>query len=102
MNRLAELLAALRAEEAMPEDWDAQISEAYEYDMSVPTAKISDLETALAAKDAEITALKVHNYELLMGAGPVEDEPAEDTAEDVEEDFTTEDLFGDVDEEKEN
>lgn len=100
--KFAEMLAAMLAGETLPEDWGSQITEAYEYDMSVPGAKVTELEAALAAKDAEITALKVHNYELLMSdAGSADniDGDADDTVDTDDEEITTDDLFGDPDEE---
>lgn len=99
--RFAEILAALMGGEALPEDWGNQITEAYEYDMSVPGAKVGELEAMLAAKDAEITALKVHNYELLMSAGDSvgDTDPTDDDNPTDDEEITTDDLFGDPEEE---
>lgn len=95
-----DLLASLIAEETMPENWGDQVTEAYEFDLSVPNAKVGELEALLAAKDAEITALKVRNYELLE-YGNTERDGEEGLADEVvtDEDLTTEDLFTDPDEE---
>lgn len=75
---------------------------AYTDDLSVPAAKISVLETDLAAALAEIDRLKAHNYDLLMQI-PAEGAPAsEDDNESEDDDSEDEDtpqgvdgLFGD-------
>lgn len=93
------LLAALLSEDSLPENWGDQITEAYEFDLSVPNAKVGDLETQLAAKDAEIAALKIRNYELLEYGNTEHDEADEDATEVADEDLTTEDLFTDPEDE---
>ena len=99
--KIEEILALLLSSEQLPEDWDSQIREAYEYDMSVPTAKVSSLEQLLAQKDEEIARLKIHNYDLLMNGVQEETEDEEENEEtEVEEDFTTDSLFADEEEDK--
>lgn len=98
MNKLAEILAALSAAESFPDDWDTQITEAYEFDLGIPNAKVSSLEEIIAQKDAEIARLKIHNYDLLMN-GSIENVEEVEEVEEVDEELTTDDLFGDEEEE---
>lgn len=92
-----DLLAALFAGEVMPDDSVNQITEAYEFDMSIPRAQIDELGAQLALKDAEITALKLRNYELLEN-GSNDDTVVEEDNETVDTDITTDDLFTDPEE----
>ena len=91
------LLAAIAAEETMPENWGEQLTEAYELDLSIPGAKVDDLVTQLEAKDAEIAALKIRNYELLEYGAANDTETVdelEDELDNDDENITTDDLFG--------
>ena len=92
-----DLLAALFAGDTMPEDGANQITEAYEFDMSIPRAQVDDLNAQLALKDAEIVALKLRNYELLENGSNGDTDVEEDT-DDTDTDITTDDLFTDPEE----
>ena len=97
MDYLA-LLDALFGAETMPDDARDRLAggfEAYELDTSSAAAKVVELETALAAAQAEISALKVYNFDKLMngdiGGNPEGGDDDDETA------ITVDDLFGDPD-----
>jgi hypothetical protein len=64
-------------------DISAGISSEYDADMSVPTAKIAEMETAMAAIAAELQATKAANWDLLQtaAAGSADDDTPDDTAD---------------------
>ena len=67
---------------AYPESFLPDIQAAYADDMSIPDARIQVLEADLAAAQAEVIALKAHNYELLVSAPVVADDSTEESDED--------------------
>ena len=80
MPKVTDLLSSLGVAEdgistVYPETFVADIQSAYDEDFSIPAARISVLEVDLAAAQAEILALKAHNYELMVSV------PAEPDAE---------------------
>ena len=106
MAKFLEIIAALsEAGGEYPETMFDDLLTAYDEDLSVPTAKINDLETASAAAIAEanttIAALKSQNYDLLMsvgasgnaGGGTGDDD--EELSDETDSDITPESLFGD-------
>lgn len=78
----------------------ADLTSAYTEDMSVPAAKIAELESALAESTAAIAELKARNYDLLIAvSGPSgeSDDTGVINSDDDDEDsegITTDDLFG--------
>lgn len=79
MPKVTDLLDSLGVAEdgistVYPETFTTDIRAAYEEDFSIPAARISVLEADLAAAQAEILALKAHNYELMVSV-PAEVEP---------------------------
>lgn len=100
MAKLLEIINSLGVGEdgvttAYPETFIADITGAYEEDMSFPTAKIGVLEAENAALAQENMLLKAHNYELLTLMPSSDDaveelveEPGEDTEETIDSLFT--------------
>lgn len=88
---------------AYPETFLTDLSNAFAEDMSIPVAKIDVLTAENAALQQENTLLKAHNYELLVqipadGGGDNAPEGSEDSDDsDDSDDVTTDDLFGDSD-----
>lgn len=73
MPKVTDLLDSLGVAEdgistVYPETFTSDIRAAYDEDFSIPAARISVLEADLAAAQAEILALKAHNYELMVAA----------------------------------
>jgi len=74
-----------------PETFVDDIRAAYADDFSIPDARIQVLESDLKAANAEILALKAHNYELMVSApanesGVDADESDPDNGEDNDDD----------------
>lgn len=90
---------------AYPETFIDDARSAYDADMSIPAARVSVLESDLAAAQQEIMMLKAHNYELITQVPSDEPEtPGDDNAADENdepEDEGTDSLFGSNDD-KEN
>jgi len=89
MPKVTDLLDSLGVAEdgistVYPETFVGDIRAAYDEDFSIPAARISVLEADLAAAQAEILALKAHNYELMVSV-PAEEPDAEPEAEPDEE-----------------
>lgn len=85
MPKVTDLLSSLGVAEdgistVYPDTFVEDITAAYAEDMSIPDARISVLEADLAAAQAEILALKAHNYELMVSvpADEPDDEPADE------------------------
>lgn len=85
MPKVTDLLSSLGVAEdgistVYPDTFVDDIAAAYAEDMSIPDARISVLEADLAAAQAEILALKAHNYELMVSvpADEPDDEPTDD------------------------
>lgn len=89
---------------AYPDTFTADLTAAYDEDMSIPAARVEVLEADLLAAKAEILSLKAHNYELITQV-PVESEtpePTDDNADDDDEtDKGVDSLFGDDKKDKE-
>ena len=97
MAKFTDLLASLGVAEdgistAYPETFTADITAAYDEDMSIPAAKIAVLESELAAANDEILTLKAHNYELLIQS------PVDGDENEIESDVTDGDDENDTDE----
>lgn len=110
MPKVLDLLSSLGVAEdgistVYPDTFSTDIAAAYEDDFSIPAARISVLEADLAAAQAEILALKAHNYELMVSApvegGDVEEEPEEpdDSDSDNDDSSGVEGLFTKKDDE---
>lgn len=83
MATIAEMLAAIKDTENPIEDADAFIAgivKAHEDEISVRDAKVNQTLEAVKAKEAELTKLKVHNYDLIQCI-PVADKPDENDKE---------------------
>ena len=99
MAKVTDLLSSLGVAEdgistVYPDTFVGDISAAYDEDMSIPAARISVLEADLAAAQAEILALKAHNYELMVSV-PAEEPDAEPEGEpDAEEPDDNDDTSG--------
>lgn len=90
MAKVTDLLSSLGVAEdgistVYPDTFVADIQSAYDEDFSIPAARISVLESDLAAAQAEILALKAHNYELMVSVPATTDE-TEDESDDSESD----------------
>lgn len=86
MAPLPDYLASLVGEDGaslLDPDISAGISSEYDADMAVPTAKIAEMETALAAALADLQATKAANWDLLQtsAAGSADDDTPTDTAD---------------------
>lgn len=100
MARFQEMIDSLGMGEdgltAYPDTFTADLSAAYDEDMSIPAARVEVLEADLLAANAEILRLKAHNYELItqVPVEPETPETADDNAGDNEEtDEGVESLF---------
>lgn len=92
MPKVTDLLSSLGVAEdgistVYPETFVTDIQSAYDEDFSIPAARISVLEVDLAAAQAEILALKAHNYELMVSVPATDsDSDNEDQSEDSDSD----------------
>ena len=84
---------------AYPDNFIADLTAAYDDDMSIPTAKIEVLMAENAALAQENTLLKAHNYELIVQNPSTDDGGSDDGSDDsddgddTDDDVTTNDLF---------
>lgn len=86
---------------AYPDTFIDDLRGAYTDDMSIPDAQIQVLTAENAGLKQEVILLKAHNYELITQV-PSEDVGSDndsdnDSDDDSDEDVTTDDLFGDDD-----
>lgn len=98
MPKVTDLLSSLGVAEdgistVYPDTFVGDITAAYDEDMSIPAARISVLEADLAAAQAEILALKAHNYELMVSV-PADEPDAEPEGEPEEEPDDNDDNSG--------
>lgn len=93
MARFDEILEHYGSEDSEYPDAET-LRQAYDEDMSIPAAKIAELEQANAEANTVVAELKARNYDLLISAPSNDDSPSEpDDEEDPEKTITTDDLF---------
>lgn len=90
---------------AYPETFMADAQSAHAEDLSIPVAKIAVLEAENAALVAEVSALKAHNYDLIMQVPATDDDGSLSTDDDTDDDgtdndTTPDDLFGEDDDDE--
>lgn len=89
MAKVTDLLSSLGVAEdgistVYPETFLTDIQTAYDEDFSIPAARVSVLENDLAAAQAEILALKAHNYELMVSVPATESDVESENQEESE------------------
>jgi hypothetical protein len=99
MARFSDILSSLGVAEdgistAYPETFIPDITSAYDDDVSVYAAKITSLEADLAEAVAKITALQVHNYELMTTSAAESGDGSDDSDSDGDSDDDTDDNRG--------
>jgi hypothetical protein len=84
MAKFHDLLGVLRepGEEGLPPTIYDDLTGEYDAMESGGAAKAAELADALAARDAEIGALKAQNYDLLMAVGSTDDTDDNDSTDD--------------------
>lgn len=98
MGKFHDILNVLGDPEAgIPEDALTSLMSAYDEDMSIPGAKVAEMEAANAELNSMVAELKARNYDLMISSGSANGASAgeEPPADDEPEDISIDDLFGD-------
>lgn len=84
MDRIQELLEQLRnpGEDGVPDSIYDDIAGAYNEALEIRDAKINELSSAAQEHEAQISALKSANYDLLMASGAPSDDEGDDGGDD--------------------
>ena len=95
MGKVSELLDSI-GEDGYPDDFGTTLIGAYDEDMSIPAAKVAELEAANAVLVAQVAELKARNYDLMVASSAVDNDGSDDTdsTDNGDEDITIDDLFG--------